>query len=602
MFDKKFSIIILFCLILLCAISTVSAADLNVTDEITAFDNDEMAIEDFERDLVYEKNSEDILNSNPKTFTDLNFDINGNDDNEITLTSNYAFDMNNDYDLHDGITISRDITINGNNHVIDAKRISKVFNVVSGNVLFKNLTIMNGNSNSNGGAISGDCVVYNCTFIANHAGENGGALSDGVVAINSIFKDNWANHDGGAIYFGRAFDSIFEGNKAVYAFNSHGGAICGGYAENCQFINNNASWGGALAGDLLVGDHDIAVGCIFEGNSATYNGGALYDFGAINSTFTKNSAGEKGGAMCGFAALNCTFYDNTAAQGNNVYETSFVDANLTVSDFTSLYKSDEVLKVTLIDDEGNVIPDGIITANVYNDENFVGTYDFITSSGWLVDLDAGSYKAVLSIEHQSYNLNPVNITLNINKIPVKILTSPVTTTYNVNKDLIITLKDNQNKPISKATVSVNLNGVKKYTTDNNGQIRIATGSLVPKNYDAKITFDGNTNYDKYSGTVKVTVKKANAKFAAKAKTFKAKAKSKKYSVTLKDNKGKAIKNAKLTLKIKNKIYKATTNSKGKATFNIKKFTKKGKHSAQLKFNGNKYFNALNKKVKITIKK
>ena len=44
---------------------------------------------------------------------------------------------------------------------------------------------------------------------------------------------------------------------------------------------------------------------------------------------------------------------------------------------------------------------------------------------------------------------------------------------------------------------------------------------------------------------------------------------------LKNNVGKAIKNAKVTLKVKGKTYKAKTNSKGKATFKIKNLKKKG---------------------------
>lgn len=59
---------------------------------------------------------------------------------------------------------------------------------------------------------------------------------------------------------------------------------------------------------------------------------------------------------------------------------------------------------------------------------------------------------------------------------------------------------------------------------------------------------------------------------------------------------------KVTIKVKGKTYKATTNAKGKATFKIKKLTKKGKYSATVKFAGNKYFNKVTKKVKITVKK
>lgn len=99
----------------------------------------------------------------------------------------------------------------------------------------------------------------------------------------------------------------------------------------------------------------------------------------------------------------------------------------------------------------------------------------------------------------------------------------------------------------------------------------------------------------------ITIKKAASKITAKAKSYKASVKTKKYVITLKNNKGKVIKKAKVTLTVKGKTYKATTNSKGKATFKITKLTKKGKHTAKIKFAGNNYYKASSASKKITIK-
>ena len=62
-----------------------------------------------------------------------------------------------------------------------------------------------------------------------------------------------------------------------------------------------------------------------------------------------------------------------------------------------------------------------------------------------------------------------------------------------------------------------------------------------------------------------------------------------------------MKKAKVTLKVKGKTYKATTNSKGKATFKIKNLKKKGKFTAVIKFKGDKYYKKVTKKVKLTVK-
>ena len=62
-----------------------------------------------------------------------------------------------------------------------------------------------------------------------------------------------------------------------------------------------------------------------------------------------------------------------------------------------------------------------------------------------------------------------------------------------------------------------------------------------------------------------------------------------------------MKNTKVTIKVNKKTYAAKTNSKRVATFKLSKLTKKGKYVAVVKFAGNKYYNAVAKKVKIIIK-
>lgn len=203
------------------------------------------------------------------------------------------------------------------------------------------------------------------------------------------------------------------------------------------------------------------------------------------------------------------------------------------------------------------------------------------------------------------------------KLKTEIAANAVTTTYNVNKNLVITLKDSQGNPLTGVKISVDLNGARTYVTDKNGQVKVPTGALVPKTYTAKITFSGSGIYLASAKSVKVTVKKAKPKIKAKKKTYRAKSKTKKFTITLKDNKGKPIKKAKVTLKVK-KIKKNSkkkkskskskkkkkntvkTNSKGKATFKIDK-NKKGKYQAIIKYKGNKYYKSVTKKVKIIIK-
>ena len=152
-------------------------------------------------------------------------------------------------------------------------------------------------------------------------------------------------------------------------------------------------------------------------------------------------------------------------------------------------------------------------------------------------------------------------------------------------------------------------GRESYSID----IKNGRGSKIVKpnpaagKYVATLTFNKAGKFNSSSATSNqftVTAPKpvkTTPKLTAAKKTFKRKVNVKKYSVTLKTNKGKAIKSVKITLKVKGKTYSAKTNKKGVALFKIKNLKKKGKYKATVTFNGDKYYNKVTKKVKITVK-
>lgn len=206
-----------------------------------------------------------------------------------------------------------------------------------------------------------------------------------------------------------------------------------------------------------------------------------------------------------------------------------------------------------------------------------------------------------------YIENDATVMRNVPKMDKKSATridaNAVTTTYNINRDLIITLKDSNSRPLGGLSIKVDLNGIKTYVTDENGQVKIQTGSLTPNSYVAKIIFEGNEKRGPSNMTVGVVVKKATPKIIAKKKVYRADAKTKKFKITLKDNTGKPISNVKVKLIVKKSKMKAKvikTGAKGKATFKVK-ISKKGKYQATVKFAGNEYYTPAAKKVKIKIR-
>ncbi|MBQ2654353.1 MAG: hypothetical protein IJF83_12430 [Methanobrevibacter sp.] len=140
------------------------------------------------------------------------------------------------------------------------------------------------------------------------------------------------------------------------------------------------------------------------------------------------------------------------------------------------------------------------------------------------------------------------------------------------------------------------------TTDKNGQVKFSTNGLVPiKTYSATLSFAGNANYTKSAKTVSVKVNKAYPKLIVPNKAFKRSLKTKTYTVTLKTNQNKVMKNKWVILNVNKIYYKVKTNSKGQATFKITNLMGKGTFTAVVKYGGSKYYNVKYVKAKITVK-
>ena len=279
-------------------------------------------------------------------------------------------------------------------------------------------------------------------------------------------------------------------------------------------------------------------------------------------------------------------------------EVNRIPTSLAVSiDNPSIFVGDSVVVGVVLNQTIN----NVVIVNVNDKDYIIGIVNGkgnLTLSG----LTFGTYtvNATFAGEGKYAKSGSNNVSLEVNKIKTQLTADSITVTYNGNSDLLITLKDTNGNAVRNANVIVNINGAKTLTTDSNGQVKLSTNGLTPKVYTAKITFNGNAVYDISSKEVKVTVKKATPALNAKAKTFKAKVKTKKYTITLKDNAGKAIKNVKVTLKVKGKTFKATVSSTGKATFKITNLKKKGNYNAVITYGGNNLYNKVTKHVKIKV--
>ena len=280
-----------------------------------------------------------------------------------------------------------------------------------------------------------------------------------------------------------------------------------------------------------------------------------------------------------------------------------IKTELTASAVTTTYNNGKNIVITLKDSEGNPVSGVSVTVDLNGAKNYTTDKNgqLKVAVGKLVPK---TYTAKISFAGDDlYNGSSATAKVTINKINTKLTAAKVTATYNVNKYLIITLKDASGNPLAKKKITVKVGSIaKNLTTNSSGKVAVLISKLVPKTYTASISFAGDSYYNKSSAKATVVVKKATPKLTASAKTFKVKVKTKKYTITLKNNKGAVMKSTKVTLKVNGKTYSAKTNSKGVATFKITNLKKKGTFTAVVTYAGSKYYNKVTKKPKITVKK
>ena len=347
---KKTKLLIIALLLLFVLIGAVCAQENVTADNIAGTDNiDDVddAVDVETPKLGQEQTGEVLSDGEVGNFTELSGLISGSaEGSTINLTKDYKRLPNEGYSY--GITIGKQLTINGNGHTIDASNGARIFSVYGSNVVLKNITFTNAyNSNSLGTGAgifvsdnSGNFKVINstfknlvasgasaldirsiksevidCRFIDNVAFKQYAAAiflygNNGKI-INTTFTHNVANttssqmyNDGGAIYIFGNYATIdgcnFTDNIQL---KTGGGALyCGGFygtLKNCNFINNSAPKSHGGGASILGGGWTIS-NTYFENNTAATAGGGLYHNAILgtlyNLTFVNNSAHMGGGA------------------------------------------------------------------------------------------------------------------------------------------------------------------------------------------------------------------------------------------------------------------------------------------------------------------
>ncbi|WP_298524396.1 NosD domain-containing protein [uncultured Methanobrevibacter sp.] len=279
---------------------------------------------------------------------------------------------------------------------------------------------------------------------------------------------------------------------------------------------------------------------------------------------------------------------------------------LTANDVTVGYKKG-TFEITLKDSKGKAIANKPVTVTIADTK-----YDITTDANGVASINltltTGNYTATVHTVSDYYNkAGNAEATIIVNDDrTVPALTASAKTVYlktiASGYKYSVTLKDASGKSLVNKSITVTYNG-KTYTatTNKNDVATVTLKATATGSKSATVKFDGDDEYKAISKSATIKVTKEASKITAAKKTFNVKTKTKQYTITLKSKSGKAIAKAKVTIKVNGKTYKATTNSKGKATFKITKLTKKGTFKATVKFTGDKYYSGKTANVKITTK-
>ena len=459
---------------------------------------------------------------------------------------------------------------------------------------FVNLTFVGGSSD-----LSRGCNFINCTIVDS-------------LTFSKDFNDNPdklnIRHTTQDYYALRTY--FFEFDNCVFKdFNGNGSYLtlyqfsCVSF-NNCNFTNISADSIACYASDVSyekISNYLLKLGWMeSEIEKISYDGINFNNCLFKDSTYT---AVTDSYTALSRSIVNCedikSDYYGVFTSSDNLHQYFSLpipaDTYLTVNVDDIVYGDSFVINARF----NNAVCDDVIVS--FNRNRY--SVKVVNGSGSLKvldELDAGVWNFVANSSYNHFNFNS---SFTVNKVNTKLSAPAVSSVYGKDNYLLVTLKDSRGNALNNALVTVHIGSeIYKLKTDVKGQVKVSTANLIPKKYAVSVKYNGDGNLFSSSLSSSILVSKASPKLTAKKASFKVKVKTKKYSIVLKTNKNKALAKAKVTLKVKGKTYRATTNAKGKATFKIKKLNKKGTYNGTVKFAGNACFKAVSKKVKIFVKR
>ena len=287
-----------------------------------------------------------------KSFTQLKEEIELASDT-LTLDSNYKMTANEENSFKNGISIFKNINIDGNGFTIDANNLKMIFKI--GNRFSVSLSITISNCNLvncafyNYGSDS-SLTVNNCNFInsLDYAIYNAGSDSSLSISNCNLVNSKISNSDSSLTVNNCNFinGSIESSDSSLIVRNCNfvnSRIYNGGYdssliVRNCSFINNTAYNGGCAI--YNSGSGLTVNNCSFINNTANNGAGAIYNtesgLTVSNCSFINNTANNRGAihSSCSNSTIvNCNFINNTANNGAGAIHSSCSNSTISSCNF-----------------------------------------------------------------------------------------------------------------------------------------------------------------------------------------------------------------------------------------------------------------------------
>ena len=470
----------------------------------------------------------------------------------------------------------------------------------NGNMSITDSSFTHNHADKEGGAISnsyGNTTINNTNFTQNYA-KSGGVINLFAGNLNitsSLLKNNTATYYGGALYID--YGNLLSSNTNI----TYNKAECGGAAYNLgnltvnksNLTDNEAICGGAIYNANILDESSnqveslasstITDSTIKNNNAEEYIGGAIFNNGTmeIKNTTLENNNALSGGAVFNGAVLNISlsrFNNNTAENGGAIstYKSNSIitDTNLTGNKAIyggALYHEESliILNSTTFTQNNATCYGGAIYANQTGNnpeksEEIIIIADGSDESEEIITIADGeeeaytgiyTYNSTFNNNHAEieggaiYNENgTLNVTESIFTNNTAINASAISNYANAS---IYNNTFKTNKANMKGKAIIDENGNAEIRDNINDEISIYYGTIYTKGEDVKIIkniFDDGILYT----TIEINVNNTKPYVFDEVEI----------SLLLKDHFNRTIANQLINLKVGDKTYNTTTNTKG----------------------------------------